>query len=187
IATEAITNSAEALVREGIQNSLDARRNGQTVRVRIRLSGPDVLVSAKHLAPFLKEGWPHLRAPRNGLRELPPLDSPCPYLTFEYFGTTGLEGDPAQWHKVAGQKNGFFAFFRAEGYSEKGEIDRGRWGVGKTVFPRASRISTFWGLTVRMSDRKGLLMGRAILKSHQLGDHRFVPDGYYGIRQENGL
>jgi hypothetical protein len=186
-ATEAITNSAEALVREGIQNSLDARRNGQTVRVRIRLSGPDEFVSAEDLAPLLKEGWPHLRAPRNGLRELPLLDSPCPYLTFEDFGTTGLEGDPGQWHKVAGQKNGFFAFFRAEGYSDKGEMDRGRWGVGKTVFPRASRISTFWGLTVRMSDRKGLLMGRAILKSHELGDHRFVPDGYFGVRQENGL
>jgi hypothetical protein len=130
-ATEAITNSAEALVREGIQNSLDARRDGQTVRVRIRLSGADALVVAEDLAPFLKEAWPHLQAPRNGLREPPPFNSPCPYLTFEDFGTTGLEGDPLQWHKVAGQKNGFFAFFRAEGYSDKGEMDRGRWASGK--------------------------------------------------------
>jgi hypothetical protein len=187
-ATEAITNSAEALVREGIQNSLDARRNGHAVKVRIHLSGPEVVVPAEDLAPFLKEGWPHLQAPRNGLREPPSPDSSCPYLTFEDFGTTGLEGEPAQWHKVAGQKNGFFAFFRAEGYSDKAELDRGRWGVGKTVFPRASRISTFWGLTVRASDGgKGLLMGRAILKSHQLGDQRFVPDGYFGVRQESGL
>ncbi len=186
-ATEAITNSAEALVREGIQNSLDARRNGQAVRVSVRLSGTEAGIPADTLAPFLKEGWPHLQAPRNGLREPPEPRSPCRYLTFEDFGTTGLEGDPAQWHKVAGQKNAFFSFFRAEGHSDKSEQDRGRWGVGKTVFPRASRISTFWGLTVRSSDRQGLLMGRAILKSHHITEQRFVPDGYFGVRQENGL
>jgi hypothetical protein len=168
-ATEAISNSAEALVREGIQNSLDARRNGQGVQVRIRLSGPAGAVSSADIAPFMEGGWPHLLAPRNGLRDLPPADSPCPYLTFEDFGTTGLEGDPAQWHKVEGQKNGFFTFFRAEGHSDKSELDRGRWGVGKTVFPRSSRCSTFWGLTVRASDGKGLLMGRAILQSHYIG------------------
>jgi hypothetical protein len=184
-ATEAITNSAEALVREGIQNSLDARCNGEAVKVRIRLSGAEGAVRPEELAPFLTEGWPHLQAPRNGLREPPSPDSPSPYLTFEDFGTTGLEGDPSQWRKVAGQKNGFFAFFRAEGYSDKGEVDRGRWGVGKTVFPRASGISTFWGLTVQASDHRKLLMGRAILKSHQIGDQGFVPDGYYGVRQGN--
>jgi hypothetical protein len=186
-ATEAISNSAEALVREGIQNSLDARRNGQPLTVRIRLSGDQGAVSPAGIAPFLAEGWPHFLAPRNGLRDPPSADGPCPYLTFEDFGTTGLEGDPAQWHKVEGQKNGFFAFFRAEGHSDKSELDRGRWGVGKTVFPRSSRASTFWGLTLRASDRQGLLMGRSILKSHHIGNERFVPDGYFGIPNDSGL
>src|SRR5262249_52292996 len=74
--------------------------------------------------------------------------------------------------------------FRAEGHSDKEETDRGRWGVGKTVFPRASRVSTFWGLTVRASDKKRLLMGRTILKSHQVGGDLFVPDGYLGNGEE---
>jgi hypothetical protein len=84
-------------------------------------------------------------------------------------------------------KNGFFNFFRAKGHSDKAETDRGRWGVGKTVFPRASRISTFWGLTVRASDKKRLLMGRTILKSHLVGDDLFVPDGYFGEGEEKNL
>jgi len=49
--TEAISNSADALVREGIRNSLDARRNGQGVRVSIRISGPEQAVPVATLAP----------------------------------------------------------------------------------------------------------------------------------------
>lgn len=186
-ANEAISNSAEALVREGIQNTLDARWNGQAAEVRIRLSGTEGALDAGKIAPYMDGIWPHLQARRNGLHEPPNRDDPCLYLLFEDFGTTGLEGDPEQWRKEEGVKNGFFNFFRAEGHSDKEETDRGRWGVGKTVFPRASRVSTFWGFTVRVSDRKRLLMGRTILKSHQVGEDLFVPDGYFGNGEEEKL
>src|SRR5262249_25880984 len=158
----------------------DARRNGQVVRVRIHSSGPEGALPGAAVAPFLTGAWPHLQARQNGLREVPRPDEVCQHLVFEDFGTTGLDGDPNQWHRVEGVKNGFFTFFRAEGHSDKGELDRGRWGVGKTVFPRASRISTFWGVTTRASDGRRYLMGRSILKSHQITESRFVPDGYYG-------
>ncbi|HBI47091.1 MAG TPA: hypothetical protein DDY78_30195, partial [Planctomycetales bacterium] len=178
-ATEAINNSATALVREGIQNSLDAPRNGQ-LRVEIRVSGTERAAAAKAAEPFLDGAWPHLEAKPNGLRDVPSPQDPCQFLTFEDFGTVGLEGDPEQWHIEDGVENGFFNFFRADGHSDKSETDRGRWGVGKTVFPRSSRISTFWGVTVRASNARRLLMGRAILKSHQIGGTRYVPDGYFG-------
>ena len=186
-ATEAISNSAAALVREGIQNSLDARRNGRGVRVEIRASGKERAATAEAVAPFLDGAWRHLEATPNGLRDVPSPQDTCLFLTFEDFGTFGLEGDPEQWHKEDGVTNGFFNFFRAEGHSDKGETDRGRWGVGKTVFPRSSRISTFWGVTVRASDARRLLMGRAILKSHQIGGIRYVPDGYFGNPGEEEL
>ncbi len=99
---------------------------------------------------------------------------------FEDFGTSGLCGDPLQWHKKEGIKNGFFTFFRAEGQSDKEQADRGRWGVGKFVFPRSSRTSSFWAVTVRHDDNLRLMMGRAILKSHAIEAQRFVPDGYFG-------
>jgi len=40
-ATEAIDKPGEALVREGIQNSLDARHGDRKVMVRIRVSGTE--------------------------------------------------------------------------------------------------------------------------------------------------
>jgi hypothetical protein len=179
-ASEAIGSSADALVREGFQNILDARVNGQPAHVRVTISGTQAAVAPAKVTPYLAGLWPHITAKGNGLAEAPAESDPCLYLAFEDFGTTGLEGDPAQWRKEEGVKNGFFNFFRAEGHSDKEETDRGRWGVGKTVFPRASRINTFWAVTVRASDGKRLLMGRTILKSHPLGPTLYVPDGYFG-------
>jgi hypothetical protein len=185
--TEAITDNAEALVREGIQNSLDARSGAEPVLVRIRVSGAEHALPAHTVAPFLDGIWDHLHARGNGLRQAPAPNDPCGYLVFEDFGTTGLQGDPTQWHRKDGAKNGFFTFFRAEGHSDKGETDRGRWGVGKTVFPRSSRISSFWGVTVRAADSRRFLMGRAILKTHQFSGVRHVPDGYFGIPGDDNL
>jgi hypothetical protein len=183
--TEAISNTAEALVREGNQNSLDAGRESEKIRVRLFLSGADdATASAEAVKPYLTDAWPHFQAKQNGLRDIPAETEKCPYLVFEDFGTTGLSGNPLQWHKQEGVKNGFFTFFRAEGQSDKEQGDRGRWGVGKFVFPRSSRVSSFWAVTVRQEPKPRLMMGRAILKSHALGDQRFVPDGYFGEAQE---
>jgi hypothetical protein len=188
-ATEAISNTAAALVREGNQNSLDAGRDGEKVRVRLYLSGTGEKPTDKPAAPekivtYLEGAWPHFTANQNGLRDVPTAGERCPFLVFEDFGTSGLSGDPLQWHKREGVKNGFFTFFRAEGQSDKQQGDRGRWGIGKFVFPRSSRVSSFWGLTVRHDDGRRLLMGRAILKSHAINGTRFVADGYHGEQKE---
>lgn len=184
--TDAISNPGEALIREGIQNSLDARRNGEKVMVRIRVSGTDGAVARDTVAPFLNSLGEHLSAPGNGLREIPEDQEHCPVLVFEDFGTTGLLGDPAEWKPQTGSKNHFYHFFRAEGRSDKSEKDIGRWGVGKQVFPRSSRINTVFGLTVRSDDRKKLLMGMAVLKSHDLNGTRYAPDGWLGRPADSG-
>lgn len=189
-ATEAIEDSADALVREGIQNSLDARRDSsvtpwgkEILKIRIRVSGREKAIPAKTASQFISGNWEHLEAGGNGLQVSPDRGQDCPFLTFEDFGTSGLSGDPGQWRKVPGTENRFFNFFRAEGHSDKSETDRGRWGVGKTVFPRASRISSFWALTKRQLEGDKLLMGRTILKSHDLADGTTcVPDGYFGVK-----
>lgn len=184
-AADAISDPGEALVREGIQNSLDARRNGEKVRVRICVSGQNAAVPRKAVAPYLDGLECHLRAPGNGLREIPGDEEACPFLVFEDFGTTGLLGDPAEWKPASDSQNHFYHFFRAEGRSDKCPKDIGRWGVGKQVFPRASRINTVLGLTVRSDDRKQLLMGMAILKSHDVKGVRYGPDGWLGQSSEN--
>jgi hypothetical protein len=182
--TEAIRNAAEALVREGIQNSLDARVDGGKVRIRIFLSGTQWAAPIAKASTFLGGLQPHLQARGNGIApsERPNPSLPCQFLTFEDFGTTGLEGDPLQWHRVEGTQNGLFAFFRAEGENAKSDSGRrGRWGIGKFVFPRASKGSAFFGWTVRRSDARSMLLGRCILKSHNTAVGHHVPDGYFGV------
>ncbi|MGA9452284.1 MAG: hypothetical protein WBW41_13175 [Verrucomicrobiia bacterium] len=184
--TEAIRNPTEALVREGIQNSLDAGTESP-IRIRIFLASGNSAAPASRVAPWLNGAWPHLHATGNGLREPPSETSSCPFLVFEDFGACGLQGDVTQAFDEPGVKNHFFYFYRAEGRSGKSEVDRGRWGIGKHVFPRSSRLSTFFGLTIRADDGKRLLMGHTVLKSHRVGSTPFSPDGYYGEQQSNKL
>jgi hypothetical protein len=183
---ESIKNAAHALVRESIQNSLD-QRDGGSVRIRIHLSGNDGAVSSELIQKYLNGATEHLNAEGNGLTDTPSNGDRCQFVVIEDFNTTGLKGDPLQWHDVPGIKNHFYFFFRAEGRSGKSETDRGRWGIGKFVFPRSSRIKSFFGLTIRSDDHKRLLMGQAILRSHMLGDTPYSPDGWFGLPDKKGL
>ncbi len=186
-ASDAINNPGEALIREGIQNSLDARdpAHAGPVVVRIRVGNEDQSIPSQAVMPFLAGLRPHLEAPGNGLRGIPPEDELCSFLLFEDFGTTGLTGDISEWRPTADNPpNHFFHFYRAEGRSAKTDQKLGRWGVGKQVFLRASRINTVFGLTVRSDDRRKLLMGMTVLKSHDVVDERFGPDGWFGIRED---
>ena len=185
-ATEAINNAGEALIREGIQNSLDAAIE-EPLHVRLYLATGSSGLSSTQAAPWFEGAWKHVQAPGNGLREAPTQNERCSFLVFEDFGTRGLQGDVAQPFDEPGTKNHFFYFFRAEGRTSKSEQDRGRWGVGKHVFPRSSRISSFLGLTVREGDKKRLLMGHTILKSHRVGVSHFSPDGYFGEQRADKL
>jgi hypothetical protein len=129
---EAIERPAQALVREVIQNSLDARANGDAVKVRFYVSGPAGALAADRARFWLGDGLPHYVAKGSGLRWSGDLPS-CPYLVVEDFGTIGLEGTPDATDLDPGgtNRNHFYAFFRAEGVSEN-TGGRGKWGVGKT-------------------------------------------------------
>lgn len=185
-ASDAISDPGIALVREGIQNALDAGNDDGTVLVRIYLPGDDGAVSSSDAAQFFESAWEHFQTPRNGLNleAIPGIESPCSFLLFEDFGTKGLEGDPREGLPTRQRsKNHFYHFFRAEGQSDKDTADRGSWGVGKHVFFRSSQISTVFGLTVRADDKKRMLMGKSVLKLHAVGsgDHCEYQDGYFGM------
>lgn len=179
-ATEAIEGPAQALVRESIQNSLDASAGSGAVRVRIALAVDECALPAKELRELLEGAWPHYAASDNGLRDAPGPNSPCPYLVVEDFGTRGLTGDPLQSDPEPGSVNPYFLFFRAEGLSAKAESELGRWGVGKFVFPRSSQASTHFGVTVRYDDQRRLLLGAITLKAHRIDEATYTPDGLYG-------
>ena len=183
--TESITAPADKLVREAIQNTLDAGADEPArVRVRIYVSGHGGAVSPEQAAPFFEGMWAHVGACHAEAAQL--REEPCRYLVFEDFGTTGLVGDPASYDEPpADERNDFFYFFRAEGKSGKSGADRGRWGLGKYVFPDASGINTFFGLTVSdngSSVASGpLLMGQAVLENHKLEGESYEPDGWWSL------
>jgi hypothetical protein len=183
-AQDAIAGPAQALVRESVQNSLDAASGTGPVRVFMTLGVGDHSLPPTDIAPLFMGAWAHFQAPANGLHAPPSALSRCPYLTIEDFGTRGLTGDPRQSDPDldSSGRNPFFLFFRAEGLSGKTGTELGRWGVGKFVFPRSSLASTHFGLTVRADDSRRLLLGAATLKAHRISrDHAvYTPDGLYG-------
>jgi hypothetical protein len=184
---EVIDRPAQALVREVIQNSLDARSGDGPVRIRFYVSGEHGALSAERAERWLGRAWPHLSAPASGLRGVSSAPERCPFLVVEDSGTIGLEGDPQEWHRDGtGEKNHFFAFFRAEGVSENSG-GRGKWGVGKTVFPRSSRINSHFGLTHRRSDGRKLFLGQTVLRYHALGGVQYASDGMLGELGEQNL
>jgi hypothetical protein len=187
--TEALEGAADAIVRETIQNSLDAVQPGKKVRAQFCVSTGDAAVSYSQVEPLFKGLWPHLRCKANGLTNIPAEGDPVSFLTVEDFETHGLTGDPSQWEDAenASGKNDFYYFWRNVGRSRKGEKDRGRWGLGKTVFPAFSRIHTFFGLTIRDDDPRRLLMGQSVLMTHRIEGQVRYPYGYFGLTESDGF
>lgn len=126
--SDSIDSLSKALVRESIQNSLDASPKDIPGRVRVRFHIGSV--SASTAKRYFKDGWKHFAADDNGLDEPPNQSDPCRYLLVEDFGTTGLTGNVSQWRFEPGISNPFYYFFRTEGRSGKNENERGRWGIG---------------------------------------------------------
>ena len=180
------------LVRESIQNSLDARRGTQTVRVRFIFSGQRHALPRNHAARYLKGLKKHVKAVVEAGGMLPSVEDdeeqgaahdalacfeePMTYLVIEDFGTKGLTGDIGA-NSEREQGNDFWGFFRSIGISPKSENDAGSWGLGKWVFPDASTINSYLGMTQRIGEDSWLLMGMSLLKTHSLAGGKYR---YYG-------
>lgn len=167
----------DALIRESIQNSLDAQAGDSPVKVRFALfDGTSTPVPSRYLAGL----WEHLVAVQGVV--IPEPTDAMNFLVIEDFGTVGLTGDVHQYSDAGAgdQKNNFYYFWRNIGRSNKSDTDRGRWGLGKTVFPAASRINSFFGMTLRRGESAPLLMGQSVLKIHTVNGEDFTPYGGFG-------
>ena len=191
---EDLSGIAQAVVRESIQNSLDARANmGSPAHVRIFLSGEDEAVSPEKAANYFGQLTPHLLSAypdrAESIRQL--TSKPCQFLVIEDFGTTGLTGNPKRHTLPAvGESDNFFFFFRAEGASGKSDGKRGRWGIGKHTFFSSSQIKSFIALTIRdqANDKSPLVLGQSITRVHPNPSDTTVevePDGWMAI--DDGL
>jgi len=118
---DALPNFADALVREAIQNSLDAGSDSPSSRVtvNIRISTDGEAIEYSRAQPFLDGLWPHAAA-YDVISDLPPKGAPDSWIAVEDFETRGLVGniysseDPSP-----GERNDFFYFWRIIGRGKK--------------------------------------------------------------------
>lgn len=187
--SDAVANKANAIVREGIQNSLDAAPDNVSARVRITVGAWPAEETAKRLKRYFDGFEEHFEvgAVQLKIKNRPNFGEEFRYLVFEDFGTSGLTGDETMWWPDEhGHANPFFNYFRGEGISEKAGGARGRHGVGRLVFMFASRVRSIFGLTRRANGGEGdeLLMGTSVLRNHRLADKPYLPDAWFGVEAE---
>ena len=181
--TAALDSYSDALVREAIQNSLDAKLKDSDDPVRVRITFPNDsgLPRAEDAERYMDSLWSHIEA-TDVIADIPKPIGNVPFLLFEDFGTRGLVGDPElSEDPEEGELADFFYFWRNVGRGKKRGEERGRWGLGKTMFPASSRIHAFFGLTVREGDDHALLMGQSTLSIHHINGKKHYPYGYYAV------
>ena len=178
-------DDSDNLVREAIQNSLDAQVDkNKPVKMKFTFSDSHGLLTNKQ--PYLGGLKKHLDA-IGPQEDFDPdiIKQPMPYLTVEDFNTRGLQGDPDYFGLLKDEKkedrNDFYWFYRNRGRSGKSGEQRGRWGLGKRVFPQCSSINAFIGYTLRHRDQRKLIMGQCVLKTHDINNDVYDNTGFYSI------
>lgn len=153
----------EILIREALQNPLDARAKDNFGAVKVRI---DVLQPGNFDASYLSSllgGEYRNRLEASGADPLPGLDKTS-LLILEDFGTTGLQGT---WDNpdVEGSDENWNAFWFREGEGAKPlPGSNGRAGQGKITYYRIGAARAVFGYTVRKSDSQSLLMGRSAFR-----------------------
>ena len=183
---ESLENLSEALIREGIQNSLDAAKRGpandREIRIRIAFVPNAPAETRKAMSALFAPAKDHFEKGLLNGSFSDIFDTTAGFLVFEDFGTKGLSGDAAEWRLEQAEENAFFSFFRAEGRSAKTGESLGRWGIGKQVFPTASRLHSMFGLSIRSDAPNEVLMGSAVVRTHTVNGQEYQPDGWFGCR-----
>ncbi|PSD33761.1 hypothetical protein K7574_02165 [Stenotrophomonas maltophilia] len=148
--------NVEILVRETLQNPLDARSSvDDQVKVSYRIVEVD-LAGGKLASDLFSDLWlEHAKAGQLLQRALP---RKARFLLIEDFGTTGLEGAYTD-SSVDGSSENWNAFWFREGEGAKHARANGGAGQGKITLYLASEVRTVIALTKRKSDGKELLFG----------------------------
>ena len=195
------------LVREAIQNSLDAgvahvysgssSDSAEPVRIRFSLAGIHTPLPASVAKKYFTGLAPHLNAlaePDDTLGVLAARNDLTQdgvrFIIIEDAGTLGLEGNWEQYddsENEPAENNHFYWFFRNVGRSGKGDSDNGSWGLGKWVFPDASHANAYIAVSRRKSDGEMLLMGQTVLTKHNIESRRYAPYGYFSLSADSGM
>lgn len=161
------------LIREGLQNPLDARQDDFDGAVRVSFRNlKSGVFDAAYLEGIVTQEFRERLKMASGV-DLPPA-AESTVLVIEDFGTKGLLGDIKNYD-ADGHDQNWNAFWHREGEGAKGAASNGGAGQGKVTYFKHSNASIVLGLTVRVTDKQRLLMGRAAF----LRDYKFSDDKKY--------
>jgi len=171
---------SETIVREAIQNSLDAAiDDNQLVRVRFSFLEESNGLKRKFMKQLLTGLRPHAHASGADLTAFDSLKPSA--LVIEDFGTRGLTGSVTEK-----DEDNFSDFWRRHGKSHKSGKSRGRWGLGKLVYSYTSQVDAFFAITKRNHDDNFHLMGQAVLKLHKVDGVDYSPHGFFCDLENEG-
>jgi hypothetical protein len=168
-----VLTSQSVLVRESIQNAIDAKssKSSEPVKVTFRLGKAPKNIATKYFGDL----YPRFKSAVVEA-DIDFDNQTCSFLAIEDYRTTGLTG-PALSEKPSGNRTSFWFFAWATGTSNKNAGTRGKNGVGKIVFPRSSDLKTQLVFSVRDEQKEGFLVfGNALLKFHDFKDQRWHPE-----------
>jgi hypothetical protein len=174
--SESLT-SVSSLIRESVQNSIDAYRDPSVpVRMRFFVGAMNENLSTTYLGGLMPHIDTALRNPLSGLNI-----ANQKYLVVEDFNTNGLRGSTFSGHPkddpTDPYKDSFYYFVWKAGESNKLKNSGGKWGVGKVVFSFVSQIKTY--LVYSSRDKKSspegnhdIMFGHSVLKTHDLQNQK---------------
>lgn len=174
------TTSVEILVRETLQNPLDARYLDEIVEVHYNLVSLNRHESGFANELFSEECRKHLAAGK--LMEADALPDVVQFLVIEDFGTCGLEGCYTD-SSIDGASENWNAFWFREGEGAKPTKSNGGAGQGKITLYTTSAIRTVLALTNRASDGKELLFGCCRFRQNYKtldSNERWAKEGRWG-------
>jgi len=176
--------NVEILVRETLQNPLDARASSDDqVKVSYRIVEVELARSEVARALFCPAWVEHAKA---GLLLQKPLPQMARFLLIEDFGTTGLEG-AYEDSSVDGSSENWNAFWFREGEGAKHARANGGAGQGKITLYLASEVRTVIALTRRKSDERELLFGCSrFLRNYRLDGkkERWAKEARWGRQKD---
>ena len=176
--------SVDILVRECIQNPLDARLENASVQVHFKWrtleSGASTFVDDLLTDDFRKQ------QALAGMANAAGTSAGVGVLVIEDFGTIGLRGcydDSA----VEGDEQNWNAFWFREGEGAKPSKANGGAGQGKLTMYVASQIRTVAALTTRATDGKRLLFGSCrFRRNYVIGKERYAREARWGNTSNPG-
>ena len=165
---------SETIVREAVQNSLDAAVDDPCqVKVIFRWVDKESGLDPEFFRSLFNGQKRHAKAAEI---EVDSLDFSDPKaLVIEDFGTCGLTGS------INSKDSGNFSdFWRRHGKSHKTGKSRGRWGLGKLVYSTTSQIGAFFGATRRNEgEDRVYLMGQTVLNLREVDGKEYPPHAFF--------